>query len=85
MSAAPIRIGIIGAGANTTSKHIPGLQAIPGVAIVSVCNRTQASGERVARQFNIPQVYTNWLDVTEADDVDVGSHASSSRSPSTSR
>lgn len=70
MNAAPIRVGIIGAGANTTDKHIPGLQAIPGVEIVSVCNRTQTSGERVARQFNIPQVYTNWLDVTEADDVD---------------
>ena len=42
-----IRVGIIGAGANTRDRHIPGLQAIDGVEIVAVCNRSQASGERV--------------------------------------
>ena len=70
MSQEPIRVGIVGAGANTTSKHIPGLQAIKGVEIVSVCNRSRESGERVAKQFNIPQVYENWLDLIEADDTD---------------
>ncbi len=69
-SADPIRIGIIGAGANTTSKHIPGLQAIDGVEIVSVCNRSRESGERVAAKFGIPQVYTDWVDLIEADDTD---------------
>ena len=70
MSQEPIRVGIVGAGANTTSKHIPGLQALKGVEIVSVCNRSRESGERVAKQFNIPQVYENWLDLIEADDTD---------------
>ena len=69
MPQTPIRVGVIGAGANTTSRHFPGLQAQPGVEIVSVCNRSQASGERVAAQFGIPQVYTNWLDVIEAEDT----------------
>lgn len=70
MSQQAIRVGIIGAGANTTSKHIPGLQAIDGVEIVSVCNRSSESSERVAKQFGIPTVYTNWLDLIEADDTD---------------
>jgi predicted dehydrogenase len=65
-----IRVGVIGAGANTTSRHIPGLQAIEGVEIVSICNRSRESSERVAKQFNIPTVYTNWLDLIEADDTD---------------
>jgi predicted dehydrogenase len=69
-STTPIRIGIIGAGANTTSRHIPGLQAIDGVELRSVCNRSQASGERVAAEFNIPQVYTNWLDLIDDDETD---------------
>lgn len=53
---APLRVGIIGAGANTRLRHIPGFQAIPGVEVVAVCNRTEASGWAVATEFGIPHV-----------------------------
>ena len=69
MSQQPIRVGIIGAGANTTSKHIPGLQALPDVEVVSVCNRSLESSQRVADQFGIPQTYDNWLDLIQAPDT----------------
>lgn len=69
MSQEPIRVGIVGAGANTTAKHIPGLQAIDGVEIVAVCNRSQESSERVAAQFGIPRVYASWMDLVIAPDV----------------
>ena len=62
-----IRVGIIGAGKNTRTKHIPGLQAIEGVEIVGVCNRSVESSQRVADEFGIPQVYENWWDVTDAE------------------
>ena len=63
-----IRVGIIGAGGNTTSRHIPGLQAIDGVEIVGVCNRSQESSQRVADQFGIPKTYGNWQDaIADAD------------------
>ncbi len=55
-----IRVGVIGAGGNTTSRHIPGLQAIDGVEIVGVCNRSQESSQRVADQFGIPKTYGGW-------------------------
>ncbi len=55
-----IRVGVIGAGGNTTSRHIPGLQAIEGVEIVGVCNRSQESSQRVADQFGIPKTYGGW-------------------------
>ena len=55
-----IRVGIIGAGGNTRSRHIPGLQAIEGVEIVGVCNRSQESSQRVADEFGIPKTYGNW-------------------------
>lgn len=70
MEDAPVRIGIVGAGNNTRTRHIPGLRAIPGVQIVSVCNRSRESSERAAQEFEIPEVYDNWLDVVESDDVD---------------
>ncbi len=65
-----IRVGIVGAGANTRLKHIPGLKAIPGVEIVSVANRSRESSESVARESGIPKVYDNWLELVEAEDTD---------------
>jgi len=70
MSDKMIRVGIVGAGANTTSRHIPGLQSIDGVEIISVCNRSRASSERVAQQFNIPKIYGNWQELVQASDTD---------------
>ncbi|MCS7309133.1 MAG: Gfo/Idh/MocA family oxidoreductase [Armatimonadetes bacterium] len=64
-----IRVGVVGAGANTVEKHIPNLQAIEGVEIVSVCNRTRESSERVAKQFGIPKVYDNWRALVDAPDT----------------
>ena len=60
-----IRVGIVGAGANTRSRHIPGLQALDDVEIVSVCNRSRASSERVAEESGIPRVYDHWRQVVE--------------------
>ena len=53
MSNQSIRVGVIGAGANTTSRHIPGLQAIEGVEVVSVCNRSRDMpvGVGVAQEY----------------------------------
>jgi predicted dehydrogenase len=65
-----IRIGIVGAGGNTTAKHIPGLQAIAGCQIVSVCNRSRDSSQRVADQFGIPTIYDSWQELVAAPDID---------------
>ncbi len=70
MNTETIKIGIVGAGENTRLKHIPGLQAIEGVEIVSVCNRTRGSSERVASEFGIPKIYDSWLALVEASDTD---------------
>src|SRR5262245_453764 len=70
MSDRPVRIGIVGAGANTRSRHIPGFRAIPGVEIVGLVNRTKESSERVAREFGIPKIYPNWRAVLEDPRVD---------------
>lgn len=65
-----IRIGFIGAGANTRLRHLPGFQAIPGVELSVVCNRSETSSRAVADEFNIKRIAGNWRDVIEADDVD---------------
>lgn len=65
-----IRIGIVGAGTNTKTMHIPGLRKIDGVEIVSVCNRSRKSSQKVAKTFRIPKVYDNWRQLVAADDTD---------------
>jgi predicted dehydrogenase len=65
-----IRIGLIGAGGNTRSRHIPGFKAIDGVELVSVANRSIESGQKVADEFGIPKVVGSWLEVLEDETVD---------------
>jgi predicted dehydrogenase len=65
-----IRIGIIGAGYNTRKMHIPRLQAIEGVQIVEVANRTTASAQKVADEFQIPTVRDHWQEIIESKEVD---------------
>ena len=52
-----MRIGFVGAGANTRDRHIPGFQAIEGIELAGVANRSRESGERVAAQFGIARVF----------------------------
>ena len=70
MSPSTLRIGLIGAGANTRSKHIPGLLAQPNVQLAAVCNRRPESSAAVAHQFNIPQTYQRWEDLVADPAID---------------
>lgn len=70
MTAEAIRIGIIGAGANTRKMHIPRLQAMEGVHIIEVANRTTGSAQKVAGEFQIPTVRDHWQDIVKSSEVD---------------
>lgn len=65
-----VRIGLIGAGANTRRRHIPGLRAIPGVEILAVCNRRPDSTAAVAREHGVPRTYEHWEQVVGDRDLD---------------
>lgn len=70
MSEKTIRIGLIGAGGNTRSRHIPGFQKQPNVEIAAVANRSRASGQHVADEFGIPSVHDTWQDLLNDSDLD---------------
>jgi len=65
-----LRIGIIGAGANTRLRHLPGFQKIEGVEVTAVCNRSRESAQKVATEFGIPTVCDGWQELIARDDVD---------------
>lgn len=70
MALRSLRVGLVGAGGNTRSRHIPGLRALPAVEIVAVCNRRPASTEAVARAFGIPRTFSRWEDLVADSDID---------------
>ncbi len=55
-----IRVGIVGAGENTRTRHIPGLRAIAGVEITGVANSTPESTAKAAGQLQIPRQFPSW-------------------------
>ncbi|MCH8922270.1 MAG: Gfo/Idh/MocA family oxidoreductase [Planctomycetes bacterium] len=70
MSMNTIRIGIVGLGANTRLRHVPGLRACEDVEIVGVCNRQAESTAAAAREFDIPQTYERWEDLVDDENID---------------
>ena len=65
-----IRIGLIGAGGNVRTRHIPGFREQENVEIVSVANRTRASGQAIADEFDIAKVCDGWQEVLADPNVD---------------
>ncbi|MEC8856230.1 MAG: Gfo/Idh/MocA family oxidoreductase, partial [Chloroflexota bacterium] len=70
MASEGIRLGLIGAGKNTRDRHIPGFQKVDGLEIAAVANRSRASSQAVADQFNISGVYDNWQELLEDPSID---------------
>ena len=65
MTTSDIKIGIVGAGENTRSRHIPGFQKISDVEIVGVVNRSRESSQRVANEFGIANTYAHWQEAID--------------------
>ena len=65
-----VRIGLIGAGANTRARHIPGFLAIKGVEIAAVCNRRPESTSAIAREFNVPRSFATWEQLVADPEID---------------
>ena len=70
MAEKPIRIGIVGAGANTRARHIPGFRAIPGVEVRGVVNQTPESTSRAATELGIPKTYALWQELVADPEID---------------
>ena len=45
-----------GAGGNTKLHHIPKLQAIPGVDVVKIANRSEESAAKVCKELGVKEV-----------------------------
>lgn len=65
-----VRIGLIGAGGFSKMRMLPAFQRVPGVEITAVANRRRASAEKVAAEFEIPEVANDYREVIASRNVD---------------
>jgi predicted dehydrogenase len=71
-----VRLGMIGVG-QIGKRHVAGYQDIPEAEIVAIADINEAEARRVAQQYNIPYVYTDYHDLLKHDEitsVDVSLH-----------
>ncbi len=67
---AVVRVGLVGAGGVVQRAQLPNFRRIPGCEVVAVANRSLASSQRVAEEFDIPTAYSNWRELLEDESVD---------------
>ena len=65
-----IRIGLIGAGGNTKSRHIPGFNKMDGIQLLAVANRSIGSSQLIVDEFNVLETAENWKAVIEDERID---------------
>ena len=65
-----IKIGLIGAGGNTRTRHIPGFKAIENIELSAVANRSMESSKKIAAEFGVREVATSWRQIIENPDID---------------
>ncbi len=66
-----LRVGIVGAGGIVRQRHLPGLQALPHVQVVAVCNSRPLMAQQVAKEFHIPDVHSDWAEMIDRRDLDI--------------
>ena len=65
----PIRIGMIGAG-QRGGHHLEDYQHVPGAQVVAIADINEALAQRVAAEFKIPNVYADYRDLLQRDDIE---------------
>ena len=60
-SQSPVRVAVIGAGFVATKGHLPALKHNPDTQVVAVVDVNAARAAEVARAFDIPATYTDYV------------------------
>ena len=65
----PVRMGLIGAG-QRAHHHLENYQNIAGTEIVAIADINEPLAQRVAAQYNIPNIYTDYRELLQRDDIE---------------
>jgi len=70
MTSADIRVGLIGTGF-ARRVQLPGLALVPGTKPVAVASGHRANAEAVAREFKLPLVFDDGVELARSPEVDL--------------
>lgn len=68
--AAPIRVGIVGAGGIAAKLHLPELCAVPDVEVSVLAGRSESRLQTLCRKFNVPRWTQSYEDLLADPDID---------------
>ena len=63
-----IKVGVVGGGFGRV--HILAYRATPGVEVTAFCQRTKTSAEKIAQDFGIPHVFTDYREMLSRGGLD---------------
>ena len=66
-----LRVAVVGAGRWARSAHLPGFMRSPLCNLVAICDLDRDLATARAQEFEIPDVYTDYRQILERDDIDV--------------
>jgi predicted dehydrogenase len=66
-----LRVGVIGAGRWSGIAHLPGFTGSPLCDVVMICDLDRELAESRAKEFNIPEVTTDYQKLLSRRDIDV--------------
>ena len=70
MTRGDLRVGFIGSGF-ARRVQLPGLALVPGTKPVAIASRRRANADQVARDFGLPLVFSDGLELAGSPDVDL--------------
>ena len=65
-----LRVAVIGCGGMGSHVHLPAYSEMKNVEIVAVCDIVRAKAERVAADFNVPNVFEDYKELIKMDGLD---------------
>ena len=65
-----LNVGIIGTGGIATWSHLPALKKQPDVKIFAVCDLIEEQAQKIARQYDVAHVFTDYKKLLEMDEID---------------
>lgn len=68
MSTEKIRVGVIGVG-QIGKYHLDNYTKVSGAEVVAIADVNEAEGQRVGELYKIPNVYTNFRELLQRDDI----------------
>jgi predicted dehydrogenase len=71
MNSKKLKYGLIGAGSNAERKHLSNYINLPNIELVAICDVNIENANRLADKYKINRVYSNYLDMFKAEDLDI--------------